>query len=187
MNQAPATRLFSEPVQPPPRELARRQVSLHALFVVLTLVCIVTAVATALGLSWWQQFFHRLLAVFGLLVPTVLVLVPFSLCWGYCYRLMPEATKHATVFGILFFLLLAPLPCYLLHSREAAKRAVVIVNIRQLGHPIHAFDNAYPHGRGEIITGRDRYESLINWTIAEEIAQDEYLSFPPANGRLHEP
>jgi hypothetical protein len=109
--------------------LSEAQFTLFALLSVMTaLCCLLGAIA---GFGVW--------AVLGaaLLVFAAVPIVGFvAIIWGAFYMLAPEATKYCTVFGLIFFVLLMPLPIALQQSREEARRLQCSRNLAQFGEQL---------------------------------------------------
>lgn len=110
------------------------QFSLLSLLILITIACIVLAMVVSL-------FFNALFPV----VISVLVTLPVLLVWCLCYGMAPEPTKYGTVLFVILFLLLLPLPCLVVHSREEARRNQVSQNLRKLGIELHEHAVAYPN------------------------------------------
>lgn len=78
----------------------------------------------------------------------LLPLLPFV--WAWCFTRAPELTKTATLIGVLGFVLLSVTACWVVRSREAARRNDAANKLRELGGTIsemNQFDPGDPQRR----------------------------------------
>jgi hypothetical protein len=104
--------------------LSEAQFTLFALLSAMTVLCMLLATIAAFG-------FWAVLGVALIFAAAVAVVGYVAIIWGAFYMLAPEAVKYATVFGVILFMLLAPLPIALQQSREEARRLQCSRNLAQ--------------------------------------------------------
>ena len=124
------------------------QFSLLSLLILVTIACIVMAIVGSLGSD---VFFH--------LVISALVILPVLFVWSLCYGMAPEPTKYGTVLFVAMLLLLMPLPGLILHSREEARRAQCVNNLRQLGRELQQHQTQNPQANEDKL--REVYAELL--------------------------
>src|SRR5687768_3916830 len=88
-----------------------RQFSLALLFGLLTICCCVAAAAHWLGIA-----FAGLVLLSGFALGLAIVV------WAAAYSLAPQATKYATVLGLVGTMLLSLLSLWIAQAREQARR-----------------------------------------------------------------
>ncbi len=136
-NAVVMAQVVREPEVPESRpRMSDWQFSLATMFVVVTVSAFLLAAVAQFGAEWFMQ------GAISLAILLVL-LIPFALVWGLCFRLAPTPTKYVTVLGLIMFLPLSLLPCWLIQNREQARRTQCMTNLRKLAASIH-YDDSMP-------------------------------------------
>lgn len=108
-------------------------------FVVTTVVCALLVAAVA----WYGL---------ATVVSTLIAGALFScgvVVWGLCYVRAPESTRNASALLLMAFIVGALAPCWVLQSREQARRERAADSMRRIGLMWQAEQEARGPGRGE--------------------------------------